>query len=54
MKPDPKCTIDRARPCRGCIAASPADCPYPYLLGDSPPTPTLADGPLAGADDAAA
>jgi hypothetical protein len=31
-RPDPRCIIDRDRPCRGCIAASPRECPYPYLL----------------------
>lgn len=35
MRPDPRCIIDRARPCRGCIASSPIDCPYPYLLAES-------------------
>lgn len=34
MRPDPRCIIDRARPCRGCIASSPIDCPYPYLLAE--------------------
>jgi hypothetical protein len=32
MRPDPKCVIDRSRPCGSCIAASPRECPYAYLL----------------------
>lgn len=34
--PTPKCVLDRSRPCNSCVADSPAECPYPYLLsGDS-------------------
>lgn len=34
MAATPKCLIDRARPCGGCVADSPATCPYAYLLAD--------------------
>jgi hypothetical protein len=33
--PTPKCVLDRSRPCNSCVADGPADCPYPYLLGES-------------------
>jgi hypothetical protein len=36
MAPTPKCIIDRSRPCGGCVADSPATCPYVYLLADGP------------------
>ncbi len=32
MRPEPRCVIDRSRPCGGCIAAGPQECPYAYLL----------------------
>jgi hypothetical protein len=35
--PTPRCVIDRAKPCLGCIAANPRECPYPYLLAEDPP-----------------
>lgn len=31
-KPDARCVIDRTRGCGQCIAPSPAECPYVYLL----------------------
>jgi len=31
--PVPRCVLDTARPCHGCVADSPATCPYPYLMG---------------------
>lgn len=31
-KPDARCVIDRSRGCGQCIAPSPAECPYTYLL----------------------
>ena len=34
MPATPRCLIDPARPCGGCIAPSPAECPYAYLLAD--------------------
>lgn len=34
MPPPPRCLIDPGRPCGGCIAPSPAECPYAYLLAD--------------------
>jgi hypothetical protein len=34
MSPQPRCLIDRSRPCGGCVASGPADCPYGYLLAD--------------------
>ena len=34
MAPQPRCLIDRSRPCGGCVAPSPAECPYAYLLAD--------------------
>ncbi len=52
VKPEPRCVLDRARPCRGCIATSPVDCPYRYLLDDAPDA--LADGPLPPGDEVAA
>jgi hypothetical protein len=30
----PLCLLDRSRPCGGCVASGPADCPYAYLLAD--------------------
>lgn len=33
-RPAPRCLLDRSRPCGGCVAASPAECPYGYLLAD--------------------
>jgi hypothetical protein len=33
-RPDPRCVIDRSRPCNACVAANPQECPYPFLLGD--------------------
>ena len=35
VTPTPKCIIDRSRPCGGCVADSPAVCPYVYLLRQS-------------------
>jgi hypothetical protein len=32
MRADPKCVIDRSRACGACIAPSPRECPYAYLL----------------------
>lgn len=32
-RPTPKCILDRSRACNGCVADSPATCPYPYILG---------------------
>jgi hypothetical protein len=32
MRADPKCVIDRSRVCGACIAPSPRECPYAYLL----------------------
>lgn len=32
MRPEPKCVIDRTRLCGACVAPSPRDCPYVYLL----------------------
>ena len=32
MRPEPRCVIDRSRPCGGCVAPSPRECPYAYLL----------------------
>lgn len=32
MRPPPKCIIDRSRPCGACIAPSPQECPYAFLL----------------------
>jgi hypothetical protein len=34
MSPQPRCLIDPSRPCGACIASSPAECPYAYLLAD--------------------
>jgi ferredoxin len=34
MSAQPRCLIDRSRPCGGCVASCPADCPYGYLLAD--------------------
>ncbi len=34
--PVPRCILDRERPCMGCVADSPAECPYPYLLTQAP------------------
>lgn len=34
--PTPKCVLDRSRPCNSCVAESPATCPYPYLLAETP------------------
>lgn len=34
MAPTPKCLLDHSRPCGGCVAASPQECPYGYLLAD--------------------
>ena len=58
MPPTPRCLIDPTRPCGGCIAPSPAECPYAYLLADEEtlarryghpaPADRRADGP-AGA-----
>jgi hypothetical protein len=33
--PIPRCILDRSRPCMSCVADSPAECPYPYLMGES-------------------
>jgi hypothetical protein len=30
--PEPLCVIDRTRACGACIAPSPRECPYAYLL----------------------
>jgi len=32
--PTPRCLLDRSRPCGGCVAVGPHECPYAYLLGD--------------------
>ncbi len=32
MRPEPKCVIDRSRPCGSCVAVGPEECPYAYLL----------------------
>jgi hypothetical protein len=29
-----RCLLDRSRPCGGCVAADPVQCPYAYLLAD--------------------
>ena len=29
------CVLDPERPCHACLAASPSECPYPYLLDDT-------------------
>jgi hypothetical protein len=34
VSPTPRCLIDPTRPCGGCIAPSPAECKYAYLLAD--------------------
>jgi hypothetical protein len=34
VPPTPRCLIDPTRPCGACIAPSPAECPYAYLLAD--------------------
>lgn len=34
--PAPRCVLDRSRPCNSCVADSPRECPYPYLLADEP------------------
>jgi hypothetical protein len=31
--PEEACVLDPGRPCRACLAASPRECPYLYLLG---------------------
>jgi hypothetical protein len=33
--PIPRCILDRSRPCMSCVADSPAQCPYPYLMAES-------------------
>jgi hypothetical protein len=40
-KPTARCILDRNRPCMSCVAPSPAECPYPFLMADSddPPAP---------------
>jgi hypothetical protein len=43
MAATPKCIIDRAHPCGGCVADSPATCPYVYLLADDAVSP-VTDG----------
>ena len=56
MSPTPRCLIDPTRPCGACIAPSPAECPYAYLLADEQalhrryghPAPDRASGPAAG------
>jgi hypothetical protein len=49
MRPAPKCLIDRTRPCGACIAPSPQECPYAYLLDPDELAAVAAAGP-AGAD----
>jgi hypothetical protein len=34
VPPTARCLIDPGRPCGACIAPSPAECPYAYLLAD--------------------
>lgn len=34
MAPTPRCVIDRSRPCGGCLAPGPDECPYAYLVAD--------------------
>jgi predicted Fe-S protein YdhL (DUF1289 family) len=34
MAPTPRCVIDRSRPCGGCLASGPDECPYAYLVAD--------------------
>ncbi|MBG0817552.1 hypothetical protein [Planomonospora sp. ID82291] len=46
MKPDLKCVMDSSRPCGGCSASGPSECPYAYLLGAGEPDPVAeADEP---------
>jgi hypothetical protein len=33
--PIPRCVLDRSRPCNACVADSPVNCPYPYLMQQS-------------------
>ena len=35
--PTARCVLDRTRPCMSCVADSPAECPYPYLMADTDP-----------------
>lgn len=32
MRPEWNCVVDWTRPCRGCSAPGPHQCPYAYLL----------------------
>jgi hypothetical protein len=45
--PGEACVLDPARPCRACLAPSPRDCPYLYLLYDmgAPVPPPGPPGP---------
>jgi len=42
-KPTARCVLDRTRPCMSCVADSPAECPYPYLMADTDPAALLVD-----------
>lgn len=35
VKRTPRCVLDRSRPCNSCVADSPTECPYPYLMSDT-------------------
>ena len=46
--PTPRCVIDRAKPCLGCIAPNPQECPYPYLLAEDPAPAVRLGAPVRG------
>ncbi|MFC4060601.1 hypothetical protein ACFOWE_20045 [Planomonospora corallina] len=44
MQSDPKCVLDQSRPCGGCSAAGPHECPYAYLVEPGEPDPAAETG----------
>lgn len=51
MRPAPKCVIDRSRACGGCIAPSPQECPYAFLLDAEELSGVVAAAPRRRAGD---
>jgi hypothetical protein len=47
-KPTARCILDRNRPCMSCVAPSPAECPYPFLMAESDDSPAPVPASAAG------
>lgn len=52
MRAAAKCIIDRSRPCGACVAPSPQECPYLYLLDPDELAAVVAAGRAAASSRA--